>query len=60
MTWIGHASVLAQLGGLTMLTDPIFSERASPFSFIGPKREVPLPARLDELCTRIISDFQDV
>jgi N-acyl-phosphatidylethanolamine-hydrolysing phospholipase D len=41
MTWIGHATVLAQLGGLNLLTDPIFSERASPFSFAGPRREQP-------------------
>lgn len=41
VTWIGHATVLAQLGGLNVLTDPIFSERASPLSFAGPKREQP-------------------
>ena len=38
VTWVGHATVLAQLGGLNVLTDPIFSERASPVSFAGPKR----------------------
>jgi N-acyl-phosphatidylethanolamine-hydrolysing phospholipase D len=38
VTWIGHATVLAQLGGLNVLTDPIFSTRASPLSFIGPTR----------------------
>ena len=37
-TWIGHASVLMQMGGLNVLTDPIFSARASPFSWIGPQR----------------------
>jgi L-ascorbate metabolism protein UlaG (beta-lactamase superfamily) len=37
-TWIGHATVLIQAGGLNILTDPIWSERASPFSFVGPKR----------------------
>ena len=41
ITWIGHASVMAQLGGLNLLTDPIFSERASPLPFIGPRRHVP-------------------
>ena len=40
ITWIGHATVMAQLGGLNMLTDPIFSDRASPFSFLGPKRHL--------------------
>jgi L-ascorbate metabolism protein UlaG (beta-lactamase superfamily) len=38
VTWIGHATVLVQTGGLNILTDPIWSERASPFSFVGPKR----------------------
>ncbi len=38
VTWIGHATVLAQLGGLNVLTDPIFSTRASPLSFVGPTR----------------------
>jgi N-acyl-phosphatidylethanolamine-hydrolysing phospholipase D len=38
ITWIGHATVLAQLAGLNVLTDPIFSQRASPLSFIGPQR----------------------
>ena len=38
VTWIGHATVLAQLGGLNVLTDPMFSNRASPLSFIGPQR----------------------
>ena len=49
VTWVGHATVLAQLGGLSMLTDPIFSERASPFSFAGPRREQPPGVALHEL-----------
>ncbi|MBI3347157.1 MAG: MBL fold metallo-hydrolase [Burkholderiales bacterium] len=48
-TWIGHATVLAQLGGLNLLTDPIFSERASPLPFAGPKREQPPGVALHEL-----------
>jgi N-acyl-phosphatidylethanolamine-hydrolysing phospholipase D len=39
-TWIGHATVLVQMDGVTFLTDPIWSERASPFDFAGPKRYV--------------------
>ncbi len=35
---IGHASFLIQVAGLNILTDPVFSERASPVSFSGPKR----------------------
>jgi L-ascorbate metabolism protein UlaG (beta-lactamase superfamily) len=38
VTWIGHASALIQTQGLNILTDPIWTERASPFSFLGPKR----------------------
>jgi len=41
VTWIGHATVLAQLGGLNVLTDPIFSQRASPLPFLGPRRHQP-------------------
>lgn len=35
---LGHSTVLIQLDGHWMITDPMFSERASPFSFVGPKR----------------------
>lgn len=38
ITWIGHATFLIQVGGKNILTDPIWSERASPLSFLGPKR----------------------
>src|SRR5918997_5415123 len=38
---VGHASVLIQAGGLNILIDPIWSERASPFTFVGPKRVNP-------------------
>jgi L-ascorbate metabolism protein UlaG (beta-lactamase superfamily) len=40
---------LIQVAGINILTDPMFSERASPFSFMGPKRKVPLPLRQDDL-----------
>ncbi len=49
ITWIGHDTFLIQVAGLNILTDPIFSDRASPFSFTGPKRSVPPPMRQDEL-----------
>jgi len=38
ITFINHATYLLQLNNLTVLTDPIFSERSSPVSFVGPKR----------------------
>ncbi len=48
-TWIGHATVLLQAGGLNILTDPILSERASPLSWAGPKRKTPPALALAEL-----------
>ena len=36
--WVGHSTYLLNNGGLTILTDPVFSKRASPFSIAGPKR----------------------
>lgn len=38
VSWIGHATFLLQTEGLNILTDPVWSKRASPFSWIGPKR----------------------
>jgi N-acyl-phosphatidylethanolamine-hydrolysing phospholipase D len=38
VTWIGHATALVQANGLNVLTDPIFSRRASPLRFMGPQR----------------------
>lgn len=38
ITYINHATFLIQVAGYNILTDPVFSERTSPFSFIGPKR----------------------
>lgn len=40
VTWLGHSMFLIQHNGMTVLTDPIFSNRASPLSFAGPKRYV--------------------
>ena len=49
LSWIGHASVLVELDGVRILTDPVFSDRASPFGFAGPKRFHPTPAPLGSL-----------
>ena len=40
VTMVGHASMLVQVAGVNILTDPVWSERVSPFSFAGPKRVV--------------------
>lgn len=37
-TWVGHATVLVQTGGLNILTDPIWSDVAGPFGLFGPRR----------------------
>ena len=49
VTMIGHASLLIQTAGLNILTDPVWSERASPFTFLGPKRHNPPGVALDDL-----------
>jgi N-acyl-phosphatidylethanolamine-hydrolysing phospholipase D len=49
VTWIGHATLLVRMDGVTFLTDPIFSARASPVSFAGPQRLVAPGVPLDAL-----------
>lgn len=49
LTWIGHATFLLQFDGLNILTDPQFSERASPVSWAGPRRVVPPALTIDQL-----------
>jgi N-acyl-phosphatidylethanolamine-hydrolysing phospholipase D len=49
LTWLGHASVLLQTSGLNVVTDPIFSDRASPVSFAGPRRIIPVAITLDQM-----------
>ena len=49
ITWIGHATMLVQMGGLNVLLDPVFSDRASPVSFAGPKRHQPPAIALKDL-----------
>ena len=41
VTWVGHSSFLLQCRGVNILTDPVWSDRASPVSFAGPRRLVP-------------------
>jgi N-acyl-phosphatidylethanolamine-hydrolysing phospholipase D len=49
VTWIGHSTFLVRMDGVTFLTDPIFSDRAGPVSFAGPRRAVPPGVPLDAL-----------
>ena len=48
-TWIGHATVLLQTAGLNILTDPQWSDRASPVSFAGPIRHQKPGVPFDQL-----------
>ena len=41
ISWLGHSTFLIQRGGINVLTDPVFSDRASPLSFAGPARYIP-------------------
>ncbi len=47
VTWLGHSTLLIDIDGKRFLTDSVWAERVSPFSFIGPKRffEPPLPLK---------------
>jgi N-acyl-phosphatidylethanolamine-hydrolysing phospholipase D len=49
LTWIGHSTFLVRMDGVTFLTDPIFSDRAGPVSFFGPRRTVPPGVPLEAL-----------
>ncbi len=49
VSWIGHITVLAQMGGLNFLTDPVFSDRCFPVQWAGPKRHTPPGLSLDQL-----------
>lgn len=51
VTWMGHSSTLLELDGHRILIDPLWSARASPISFAGPKRFFPAPIALSELPT---------
>lgn len=49
VTFVNHATTLVQMDGVNILTDPIWSERASPFSWVGPKRLRPPGIRFEDL-----------
>jgi len=49
VTFVNHATVLVQMDGVNILTDPIWSERCSPVSFAGPRRVHPPGLRFEQL-----------
>lgn len=49
VTFVNHATFLIQMDGMNILTDPIWSKRASPFQWIGPKRMRPPGIKFEEL-----------
>jgi L-ascorbate metabolism protein UlaG (beta-lactamase superfamily) len=48
-TWLGHSTVLIEIDGLRILTDPVWGPRASPSRLVGPKRFQPVPVALKAL-----------
>jgi len=48
-TWLGHSTVLLEIGGVRLLTDPVWGARASPSRLAGPKRFQPVPVALSAL-----------
>ena len=48
-TWLGHSTVLIEIDGLRVLTDPVWGPRASPSSLAGPKRFQPVPVPLKSM-----------
>ncbi|MDA8482170.1 MBL fold metallo-hydrolase [Pseudomonas resinovorans] len=49
ITYINHATLLIQHRGVNIVTDPVWSQRVSPFSFVGPRRHHPPGLELDQL-----------
>jgi len=54
VTWIGHATVLVQIGGCNILTDPIFSARCSLVQWLGPERFQDAACTVEDLVTENI------
>jgi L-ascorbate metabolism protein UlaG (beta-lactamase superfamily) len=48
-TWLGHSTVMLEIDGLRVLTDPVWGDRASPVSFAGPRRFQPVPVTVAAL-----------
>jgi L-ascorbate metabolism protein UlaG (beta-lactamase superfamily) len=48
-TWLSHSTVLLEIDGVRLLTDPVWGQRASPTQLAGPKRFHPMPVKLSQL-----------
>jgi len=49
ITWLGHSTLLIEIDGRRFLTDPVWGERTSPLTWVGPSRWYPAPLSLDDL-----------
>jgi L-ascorbate metabolism protein UlaG (beta-lactamase superfamily) len=62
-TWLGHSTVLIEIDGYRVLTDPVWGARASPSTLLGPKRFQPVPVALKAMpamdCVVISHDHYD-
>ncbi|MBT8470252.1 MAG: MBL fold metallo-hydrolase, partial [Deltaproteobacteria bacterium] len=48
-TWLGHSTLLLEIDGVRVLTDPVWSRRVSPSRLFGPKRFQPVPVPIAQL-----------
>ncbi len=49
LTWLGHSTLILEVDGITVLTDPIFGGRAGPLDWLGPATWYEPPIALDQL-----------
>jgi L-ascorbate metabolism protein UlaG (beta-lactamase superfamily) len=49
ITWLGHSTLLIEMDGLRLLVDPVWGERTSPFTWLGPRRFYAPPLALSDL-----------
>jgi L-ascorbate metabolism protein UlaG (beta-lactamase superfamily) len=49
VTWLGHSTMLIEIDGVRILTDPVWGPRASPSTLVGPRRFQPVPVSLREM-----------
>lgn len=54
LQWLGHSAFRWQLGGTTLLSDPLLTDRASPFNWAGPKRYAPSPLAPEQAVADVI------